>query len=66
MIVLFISHLRGIPHSRNKNGELTMTTASLSNAFPATATATRTTWLARVLAALDRACASSAEGARGF
>lgn len=41
-----------------------MTTATMNSAHATIQIGA--TWLARVLAALDRACASSADGARGF
>lgn len=43
-----------------------MATATVSSTLSTAVTASRGHWLARILAALDRACASSADGARGF
>jgi hypothetical protein len=55
-----------MPDISNQTSELIMATATVSSTIVTSTRATRSTWLARVLAALDRACASSAEGARGF
>ena len=49
---------------KTNDPEPIMTTATMNSAHATTRTGA--TWLARVLAALDRACASSADGARGF